>query len=113
MQQRTSFHPPASVYTGAVNEDYEDAIRHCQASHFAVSSNSTIKTAVQHWEPFALEHGLPTLIPDGDPKRGGIAASFAASFCADNKRPLGLQTAEKQLYLIGVTIRKPTPRHLT
>ena len=81
MQQRTSFHPPASVYTGAVNEDYEDAIRHCQASHFAVSSNSTIKTAVQHWEPFALEHGLPTLIPDGDPKRGGIAASFAASFC--------------------------------
>ena len=77
MQQRTSFHPPASVYTGAVNEDYEDAIRHCQASRFAVSSNSTIKTAVKHWEPFALEHGLPTLIPDGDPKRGGIAASFA------------------------------------
>ena len=60
-----------------MNEDYEDAIRHCQANRFAVSSNSTIKTAVKHWEPFALEHGLPGLIPDGDPNRGGIAASFA------------------------------------
>jgi len=75
--QRTSFHPPASVYRGAVNEDYASAIKDCQAQRFSVSSNSTIKTAVSHWSPFATEHGIKQLIDDGDPDRGGIMASFA------------------------------------
>ena len=77
MRQRTSFHPPASVYVGAVNKDFEGAILHCQANRFAKSSESTIKTAIKHWEPFAMEHGLASLVENGDPKRGGIAASFA------------------------------------
>ena len=34
---------------------------------------------ISHWEPFATEHGLPLLIPNGDPNRGGIVASFAIS----------------------------------
>ena len=75
--QRTSFHPPASVYRGAVNEEYASAIKDCQAQRFSVSSNSTIKTAVSHWEPFAIEHGLELLVENGDPNRGGIMASFA------------------------------------
>ena len=75
--QRTSFHPPASVYKGAVNEEYASAIKDCQAQRFSVSSNSTIKTAVRHWEPFAIEHGLELLVENGDPNRGGIMASFA------------------------------------
>jgi hypothetical protein len=60
-----------------VNAEYASAILDCQAQRLAVSSNSTIKTAVSHWEPFATEHGLSLLVENGDPARGGIMASFA------------------------------------
>ena len=76
-QQRTTFHPPASVLQGAVNDDFASAILSCSASRLAPSSKSTIKTAITHWEPFATEHKLPSFIPNGHPDRGGIAASFA------------------------------------
>jgi len=88
LKQRTSFHPPASVYVGAVTPEYEAAILQCTANRFSVSSESTIKTAVSHWEPFAVERGIPTFIPNGDPNRGGIAASFAI-FLAKKKLAYG------------------------
>ena len=50
----------------------------CHQERLSKSSQSSISTAISaHWLPFIADNGLGEFVPNGDPKRGGIAASFA------------------------------------
>ena len=88
-----TFHMAASVYTGAINSDYERQIKAIFTSRLDKSASKISTAWTKWWLPHRRLHGLPDFIKPGDPNRGGEMASFMLSQ-ANSPRPNKFSTMQ-------------------
>ncbi len=66
-----------SIVAGLVCPEFEDQVKYLMDNRLAVSSKSSIQTALEKWwYPFCRKYELPYFVPTGCEERGGIMASF-------------------------------------
>ena len=77
MTPATSTLPEVSICDGIVCTEYAGQITQWMSNRLRPSSQASIATALRKWwGPFTERWELPEFIITGDPKRGGIMASF-------------------------------------
>ena len=66
-----------SIVAGLVCHEYEQQVKYLMDNRLAVSSQSSIQTALRKWwRPFCTKYNLEFFVPTGCAERGGIMASF-------------------------------------